>query len=48
MNNSTAEAVRVEAKLSQTSNVIAQFVLQMHNKKMYFKRMSKAEAFKSV
>ena len=32
--NSTAEAVRVEAYLSGTSAAIAQFLLQMHNKKM--------------
>ena len=33
-NNSTAGAVLVEANLSGTSTVVAQFLLQMHNKKI--------------
>ena len=33
--NSTVETVRVEANLRETSTVIAQFLLQMHNKKMF-------------
>ena len=32
--NSTARAVRVEANLPGTSTVNAQFLLQMHNKKV--------------
>ena len=32
--NSTAVAVRVEVNLPGTSTVVAQFLLQMHNKKL--------------
>ena len=33
--NSTVGGVRVETNLSGTSTIIAQFFLQMHNKKMF-------------
>ena len=35
MSNFTAGTVKVEANMSETATVIAQFVLQMYNKKLF-------------